>query len=322
MSRTIVGVLRGGTSGEYNLSLKTGGAMLAALPDDKYDARDIFVDKSGTWNVRGMPMQPARALSQIDVVLNALHGGAGEDGTVQRILDRAGVSYAGADALGSSVSLNKARAREVLRAAGVRVPLGATFSAQDELTTGEMARQVFSQFGPPYVVKPTMGGASIGLKLAMTLHELADVLGDILNAYGAALVEEYVRGQEVSVGVIENFRSEDLYALPPGHVVLPEGHKHVTYEHHDGALLKHVVPSNFTQAEKRVLMNAAKSAHQALGLKDFSRADLILTPRTVYLLEVNTVPGLYAGASLPPMLESVGSSTREFLEHAIKLARR
>jgi D-alanine-D-alanine ligase len=318
----IVGVLRGGTSPEYDLSLKTGAAMLSALPEDKYDVRDIFIDKRGTWNVRGIPMPAVRALSQIDIVLNALHGGHGEDGTVQRILDRAGVAYAGADALGSAMSLNKARAKETLRAAGVRVPLGVAFSVNDEMTTGEMARKVFGQFGPPYIVKPTMGGASVGLRLAMTLHELAEVLGDVLDAYKSALVEEYVRGQEASVGVIEHFRNEDLYALPPGQVLLPEGERHVQYEHHVGGQLRHVVPSNFTQSEKRLLMSVAKSAHRALGLKDFSRADLILTPRTVYLLEVNTVPGLYQGASLPPMLESVGSSTREFLEHGIGLARR
>ena len=79
MARTSVGILRGGTSSEYNLSLKSGAAMLAALPEDRYDTRDIFIDKRGYWHLRGAPVDAARALSQIDVVLNALHGGAGED---------------------------------------------------------------------------------------------------------------------------------------------------------------------------------------------------------------------------------------------------
>ena len=107
MARMSVGVLRGGTSSEYELSLKTGAAMLAALPDDKYDTRDIFIDKRGYWHMRGAPADAGRILSQVDVALNALHGGAGEDGTVQRILERAGVPYAGARSSGAGMTNRK-----------------------------------------------------------------------------------------------------------------------------------------------------------------------------------------------------------------------
>ena len=117
-----VGILRGGTSSEYNLSLKTGAAMLAALPEDQFDTRDILVDKRGYWHLRGSPVDASRALSQIDVVLNALHGGVGEDGTVQRIFQRAGVPYAGSSPLPSALSLNKTRAREILQKAGILMP--------------------------------------------------------------------------------------------------------------------------------------------------------------------------------------------------------
>src|SRR3989344_3339562 len=321
MARTIVGVLRGGASGEYDLSLKTGTAMLQALPEERYETRDIFVDKTGVCNVRGIPMTPARALSQIDVALNALHGGAGEDGTVQRILERAGVPFAGSGALASALSLNKIRAREVLQKAGVRMPHAVSFSISNDLTTGEMALAVFERFGPPYVVKPAASGASIGIQIATTLHDLPDAIGDTLDAFGVALVEQYIRGRETSVGVIEGFRGEELYALPPAHVIVPEGYKHIEYGHHEQGALRHIVPSSFSHAEKRALMDAARAAHRALGMSHFSRADIILTPRVPYLLEVNSVPGLYPGSSMPPMLEAVGSSVREFVEHAIALAR-
>lgn len=320
MARTSVGILRGGASSEYNLSLKTGAAMLAALPEDRYDVRDIFIDKRGYWHLRGAPVDAARALSQIDVVLNALHGGAGEDGTVQRILERAGVPYAGSRGLASGVALNKIRARELLQKAGVRMPRAVSFTVSNDLTTGEMARLVFEQFGPPYVVKPASEGAGTGIELAATLVALPDVLGDVLDEYGSALVEEHVRGQEASVGIIENFRGEDLYALPPAHVLLPEDLSFMHPRAHEEALLRNIVPSHFSHSEKQALADLARAAHRALGLSHFSRADIILTPRGPYLLEVNTTPGLYQGASLPPMLESVGSSIREFLEHAIHLA--
>ena len=320
MVRTTVGILRGGTSNEYNLSLKTGAEMLAALPEERYEVRDIFIVKKGYWHSRGMPVEAPRALAQIDVVLNGLHGGTGEDGTVQRILQRASVAYAGSSPRGSGLSLNKVGARETLRRMGIQIPRGTSFTLGDALNTAEMARAVFSQFGPPYIVKPANDGASYGIHLAMTLVELPDAIGDVLDEFGTALVEEYLKGEEVSVGMIEYFRGEGLYALPPAHVHLPKGALYLEPSAHEQALARYDVPSNFTHAEKKAIVDMARAAHRALGLSYFSRADIMHTRRGPYLLEMNSLPGLYAGASFPEMLEAVGSSRREFLEHTIKLA--
>jgi D-alanine-D-alanine ligase len=318
MTRTIVGVLRGGSSSEYNLSLKTGAAMLNALPEDRYDARDIFIDRSGLWHLRGQPVTPARALSQVDVVLNALHGGAGEDGTIQRMLERLGVRYAGARPLQSSVALNKVRAREQLQRMGIRMPRATSFSLSNGLNTAEMAEAVFSQFGPPYVIKPASEGAGRGVIIAAHLLELPDAIGDVIDAYGSAIVEEYVRGQEASVAVIQHFRNEEFYVLPPAHV--RRDGTHLMPEMHESGALAHAVPSPFSHVQKLSLADVARRAHKALDLGHYSRADVIMTPRGAYVLELNTVPGLYPGASMPPMLEAVGSSVTEFLEHAIHLA--
>ncbi|HEY4513962.1 MAG TPA: ATP-grasp domain-containing protein [Candidatus Paceibacterota bacterium] len=322
MSRTIVGVLRGGTSNEYNLSIKTGAAMLQALPEERYETRDIFIDKSGMWHMRGMPVDSSRALSQVDVVLNGLHGGVGEDGTVQRVLARSGVPFTGSRAQASLLSLNKVRAKAILERAGVRIPRGIAFNLENRLNTAEMAQAVFAQFGPPYVIKPVSEGASYGILIAMTIVELPDSIADVLDEFGDALVEEYIRGDEFSVGLVENFRDQELYALPPARVLLPEGAKYFHYDAHEQALAQYEVPSHFSHSEKMAIENLAKIAHRALGMSHFSRADVILTRRGPYLLEINALPGLYAGASLPPMLESIGSSPREYLEHAIDLAHR
>ena len=165
MARTIVGILRGGSSSEYDSSLKSGAALLQSLPEEKYDTRDIFIDRAGLWHSRGMPADPSRALSQIDVVFNALHGGAGEDGTVQRILQRAGMKYAGSNVQASAASFNKIVARHALQDAGVRIPQGLAFTIRDG-TTGEMAMKVFAIFPPPYVVKPATEGSSHGIIIA------------------------------------------------------------------------------------------------------------------------------------------------------------
>ncbi len=322
MSRTIVGVLRGGTSNEYDLSLKTGTALLNALPEDDYNVRDIFIDKRGVWHSRGMPTDPLRALQQVDVVLNGLHGGVGEDGTVTRVLHRAGVPYAGSNPLSSSLSYNKIRARDRFQAEGLLVPQGVVFTLDDERDTAQMARHVFSRFGPPYVVKPPTEGASYGIQIALTIVDLPDVLAHILDAYGAVLIEEYVIGEEATVGLIEDFRAEELYALPPAEVEYPDGARHILHSHHQEGLLRHTVPSSFEHSEKQALIQAARQAHRSLGLNHFSRADFILTNRGPYLLEINALPGLYEGAAFPPMLESVGSSVGDFAKHALGLARR
>lgn len=296
--------------------------MLAALPEEKYETRDIFIDRAGTWHLRGIPVEPFRAVSQIDVALNALHGGIGEDGTVQRVLEHAGVPYAGARPLSASLSLNKIRTHGRMRDAGVRMPHSTAFYPGNPMTTGEMAVATFSEFGPPYVVKPAQDGASRGVRMVHTIIELPDAIGDALDEFGPVLVQEFLRGAEVSVGIIENFRGQDLYTLPPAHVVLPLGKQFLEFEAHEQSLAQHVVPSNFSDDDKRALEDIARRAHRALGMDHFSRADIILVRGKPYLLEVNAIPGLYQGASFPHMLESVGSSVTEFLEHAIGLAMR
>ncbi len=321
MARTIVGVLRGGTSSEYDLSLKTGAAILNALPEEQYDTRDILIDKSGLWHSRGMPVDPARALQQIDIVVSGLHGGIGEDGTVQRILDRLGVPYAGSAPLPSALSLNKVRATEVLRHAGLRMPRSASFVARSSMDTGEMARLVFSEFGPPYIVKPPLEGASNGILIAASVVDLPQVLADVLDTFGAAIVEEYLVGEDATVGIIEDFRNEEVYALPPVHIVVPDNAEILHFAHHMQGGHHHLVPSDFSMKHKKELISMAKHAHRALGLSDFSRSDFIVTNRGPYLLEVNSLPGLHEHASFPKMLESVGSSVKGFLEHAVGLAK-
>lgn len=322
MSRTVVGVLRGGTSSEYPHSLKTGAAMMAALPEERYETRDILIGKDGTWHLRGMPVDPARALQQIDVALNALHGGVGEDGTIHRILDRAGVPYPGSRAHPAGSALNKIRAREILRRADIQMPRAVSFSTSNNMNTRDMSDAVFALFGPPYMVKPSTEGSSHGLRVAETIIELPDVLADAMDEFGAVLVEEYVMGSHVTIGIIEEFRNEELYALPPAEVALPEASRYFDPEI-EGEDVLHSVPTRLSHEVKVQIAELARRAHTALRLAHFSDADFVVSRSgRPHILEVNSLPGLHTRAAFPHMLEAVGSSVREFLEHSIALARR
>ncbi len=113
-----------------------------------------------------------------------------------------------------------------------------------------------------------------------------------------------------------------MYALPPARVIYPEEAPFLHFDHHVAGQISHMVPSDFSDMDKKALIDATRAAHRALGLSDFSRADFIVTRRGPYLLEVNALPGLHEHAAFPQMLESVGSSVKDFLMHAIQLARR
>jgi len=323
MTRTIVGVLRGGASSEYDLSLKTGSAVMQALPEDAYAIRDILIDKSGAWNVQGRSMDPVRALQGIDVVFNALHGNTGEDGKVVRILERAGVPYTGGRPHGLRNSLNKITTRQLLQKEGIRMPRSVSFSAVEDLTTADLARLVFNTFGPPYVVKPVSGSFSSGVRFVSSLPELPDALGDVLDDHEMVVVEEFVQGKEISVGVIDNFRDIDVYALSPAEVMCTDEGVCITGRAWREGMLNMTCPTPSLSSEhKEQATEIAQKAHQALGLSGYSSVDFISTPRGVYVLEVDALPGLYQGAPFPVMLEGVGSSVPEFIEHAIAQARR
>ncbi len=322
MARMVVGVLRGGPSSEYELSLKTGTAILNALPESEYDLRDIFIDKKGYWLARGMPVEPARAVAQVDFVVNGLHGGPGEDGTVQRMLQTLGVPFTGSNAVASGLSLNKILAGDALQKAGLRVPLSVGFTLSSGLNSSEMARFVFQEFGPPYIVKPAREGASHGVVLVATFLDLGSAIADMLESFGNAVVQEYIMGDEATVGVIDDFRGEELYVLPPARVLYPEESPFLHFDHHHSGAARYLAPSDFDARHKGQLADMARRAHRALGLTGASRSDFIVTPRGPYLLETNALPGLYDGAAFPSMLESVGSSTTDYLTHAIALARR
>ncbi len=316
--QTVVGVLRGGPSREHEVSLKTGAAMLAALPEERFDARDIYIDKEGTWHDHGRPIAPERVLRQIDIALIGLHGEYGEDGKVQKLLDRFGVPYAGADALGSALAMHKLAAKLHAREAGIRTP---DFRHVERAEDAELAAfEVTRAFGQPVVVKPVGWGSSVGISLAGGYAQVLTAI-EQLFAEGApsVLVEEYVRGREATVGIVEGLRGEALYTLPPVEIVPPEG-DFFSYDAKYSGASREVCPGNFSRVIAEELAIAARAIHRRLGLRHYSRSDFIVAPSGIYYLETNTLPGLTQESLLPKSLAAVGVSFPDFLEHLINLA--
>lgn len=316
--QTIVGVLRGGPSREHDVSLKTGAAILANLPSDRFVARDIYIDRNGEWHERGRPTSPERILRQIDVALIGLHGEYGEDGEVQKLLERFGVPYAGSESFGSYLAMHKLMAKIRAKEAGLLTPefrhIGRSENSEN------VVHEVIQSFLQPVIVKPIGWGSSVGVSV---LSGYAPVLSATQKLFTAGalgvLIEEYIRGKEATVGVIDDFRGEKLYALPSVEIIPPKG-DFFSYGAKYSGKTREVCPGNFSRVAAEELQRAAKVMHRALGLRHYSRSDFIVAPKGIYYLETNTLPGLTTESLMPKSLAAVGVPLPHFLGHLVNLA--
>jgi D-alanine-D-alanine ligase len=302
MAKKRVGIIKGGPSHEHKHSLKTGENVLKNLPKH-YEAYDIFVDLNGNWYLNNKFTHPEKVARVVDVVFNATHGHYGEDGKVQQLLESFAIPHTGSDVFSSALGMNKMLAKKSFKDAGLSVPLAIVVDADSslELAAVEATRRV----GANLFVKPVDSGSGTGLAMADSLPGLIEAIKHVGQFSQNVLVEEFIKGQEASVGVIENFRNQKLYSLP-------------VVEIRDGM---HVVPAKFSMELKKKLEEAAIKAHKAIGARHYSETDFIITPKgRIYVLEINTQPKLAEGETFTKALESVGVKYSDFLDHLITLA--
>ena len=323
--KTIVAVLRGGPSEEYEVSLKSGAAVLEHLDRGKYQPLDIFISRDGRWHRGGTPTTPARALLGADVAFNVLHGRYGEDGSVQRLLEVLGVRYTGSGVFTSARAFNKHLTKEALTSLGafsVSLPRSVLVSPEEDIAA--RALELFRSFPMPAIVKPVIGGSSTGMTLARDLASLERGIREALKTAPHAMVEEFIRGREATVGVIDDFRGDKVYALLPVEIIPPPGATFFDYGAKYGGETREICPGNFSASEKETLTAAARRIHEALGLSHYSRSDFIISRRGVYFLEANPAAavGLTKHSLLPKALAAVGTTQKDFLDHVIGLALR
>lgn len=313
-----VGVLRGGPSSEYEVSLKSGESVLKNLPE-KYLGIDIFISRDGQWHVDGIVKTPELAVRHLDVIFNALHGEFGEDGKVQRILEHLGIPYTGSRSFESAVAMNKNLTKKALKGAGVKMAHHKIIK-KEQMIEGVLA-ELFKTLPHPSVVKPTAAGSSVGVSIVKTFSELEEALEKAFKVGDTVIVEEYIDGREATAGVLDNFRKEKHYILPAVEII---PHKQSVFFDYDakysGASIE-ICPSNFSDEVKTKIHDFARIVHDTLGLKHYSRSDFVVHPkRGVYFLEVNTLPGLTTESLLPKSLKAIGSTLSEFIDHTITLA--
>lgn len=318
MHKIRVGVLRGGPSNEYEVSLQTGSTVLKNLSPERYSLRDIFIDRSGIWHVHGRPVLPHDALTHVDVAVNALHGYYGEDGKIQHILETHGIPFTGSGSFASAIGMNKRFSKDVYKKEKLKTPQSLLLDSLQDVSNA--AHKVFQKFPLPVVVKPVSGGSSVGVNLVKGFPELEEAIARAFEHGESVLIEEFIKGIEATCGVIDGYREQDHYALPPIEI-RPHGKGIFDYDAKYKGQSEEIVPGNFTIEEKREIERLAILAHKALEMRHYSRSDFIIHPkRGIFILETNSLPGLTEESLLPKALHSVGSSISHFLDHIIELA--
>ncbi len=291
----IIAVFAGGTSSEREVSLGSGLTSAAAL------AR-AFPTQLLELTADALPagLDPAR-----HVVFSTLHGGFGEDGSMQRLLDEAGIAYAGCDAASSALTMDKTRTKQAAATRGVQVGPGVVFNvAATPTATAESpavtptADALIAQLGEQVVLKPNDEGSSVGLTINLTRVELAASLAQLTP--GSWLAERRLVGRELSVGVLRG-AAMGVVEIRPKSGVYDYASKYTK-----GAT-EYFAPAPLDAATTLAVQRAAESAFAACGCRDYARVDFILVGvGELYLLEINTLPGMKETSLLPMSARCAG----------------
>jgi D-alanine-D-alanine ligase len=258
---------------------------------------------------------PTGADRPIDVAFIGMHGPWGEDGTIQGLLEIIGIPYVGSGVLASALAMDKVMAKGVLAANGLDVPRGIVVSAAENARDPDAVVRAAQEIGYPLVVKPVRQGSSIGISMIDRPDQLASAVVESLRYDDRVIVEERLRGTELTVGVIGGDR--DLVALP----VIEIAPKRAFFDYkakYDPELSGEICPARVSDDVARRAQDVATRAHRALGCRDLSRTDMILTADgRMPVLEVNTIPGMTANSLVPLAARVAGIPFSDLLERLV-----
>ena len=293
----------GGTSAEREISLQTGAGVLKALEALEYPSFSVDFDSAFVGVMRAR---------RPDVVFNALHGGTGEDGTVQAVLDWLGIPYQGSGVRASAIAMDKWAAKSLMQASGLPTPRGVTFP----LLAGDTI-PIPDPPGLPCVVKPRSEGSAVGVNIVHFAEQWAEAVGEAASTRGGIVVEEYVEGREFTVAVLAD------QALPVIEIQ-PHDDFYTYHAKYTAGASTHVVPADVSTALARTMQDSALRLHVALGCRDYSRTDMLLSAasNSIYLLECNTLPGLTPLSLFPEAAAAVGIGYEQLIDRLVQSAAR
>jgi D-alanine-D-alanine ligase len=296
-------VLLGGSSAEREVSLSSGGRVAAALRE-----RGHTVTEADPQHDALAVLPAARAA---DVVWMALHGGAGEDGTIQAMFDLAGVVYSGSGHLGSALAMDKDLSKQLFRAAGVPTADWRMLTAAMPAAAWrapKYATEIFAALGNPVVVKPSKQGSTVGLSIVKDPRDLSAAIAEAFKYDDEVMLETFVPGRELTVGVLGEA------ALPVGEIIP----KHEIYDYeckYVPGMAEEIFPAKIPDAIRDEAQRLSLLACAALKVSGCARVDYRLHPDgTLYCLEVNTLPGMTGTSLVPQAAMAAGITFPELCE--------
>jgi D-alanine-D-alanine ligase len=293
-----VAVLMGGWSAEREVSLVSGGAVCAALENAGYAVTAIDVQ-------RDMSSLLPRLSPRPDVVFNALHGRYGEDGCIQGLLNILEIPYTHSGLLASALAMNKPMAKRLFAEVGIPVAEHQVV-AREALEAGEVMT-------PPYVIKPLNEGSSVGIRIVREGEGCASFAGTAWSYGGAVMVERFISGRELTVAVMGD------RALAVTEITTTRGFYDYDAKYAPGGS-RHVVPAEIDAALYSECLRLAVAAHRTLGCRGVSRADFRYDGTDLYILEVNTQPGMTPTSLVPEQAAHVGISFTDLVNWMVENA--
>ena len=350
MGQKIIGILYGGRTGEHEVSCRSAASVVTSLDRDSYTPLPIGIDKRGNWYLqervaftgggdvrylvietneeRRVTVVPGQGLSvggrplAVDLIFPVLHGTFGEDGTIQGLLEIAGIPYAGAGVLGSALAMDKAMVKSVWQRADLPVVPFMSLS-KAEVSGSPQAIQRFgdaarARFGMPLFVKPVRTGSSVGVSRLAAIEELPIAVEAAFRFDLDVMVEPCVIGREIECSVVGNDNPE---AYGPGEIV--SSHSFYDYEakYLDPEGAKLVIPADIPEKRREEVRSLAVRAYRTAGIEGMARVDFFLEAKSgaILLNEINTIPGFTNISMFPRMCEVSGLSYADLLSRIIIL---
>lgn len=308
MKNKKIAVVMGGPSAEREVSLNTGKAILAALLEKGY-------------NAIGLDLQPERFLADlsengIEVVFNAIHGLYGEDGVLQGTLELLGIPYTGSGLMASAMAMDKGISKRLFLSAGIPTPRSVLYTKKD--FSPALAEKVLAEFSVPVVVKSAAQGSSIGVTIVEAAENLSKAILEAFKYSGHILIEEFIKGRELTVPVWGNDEAEALPIIE----IRPYSGRYDYHSKYTKGATEYLVPAELDSKTADKVQKAAVEAFEILGCRGIARVDIMLAEDDKpYVLEVNTIPGMTATSLVPKSAAAQGIDFPDLCERLLLLVK-